>query len=132
MATAQIKVERKSSDRLFIDGEWVDSASRKTFAVYNPATGDVLTEVAEGGAAEIDARETVDAFRYYAGWATKLQGDTIPVRGNVLNYTLREPVGVVGAIIPWNFPLLMAAWKVAPALACGNAIILKPAEQTPL
>src|SRR5690606_30279566 len=65
-------------------------------------------------------------------WTTKLQGDTIPVRGNVLNYTLREPVGVVGAIVPWNFPLLMAAWKVAPALACGNTVVLKPAEQTPL
>ena len=82
--------------------------------------------------AQIDLRETVDAFRYYAGWATKLHGQTIPVRGAVLNYTLREPVGVVGAIIPWNFPLLMAAWKVAPALACGNAVVLKPAEQTPL
>jgi acyl-CoA reductase-like NAD-dependent aldehyde dehydrogenase len=82
--------------------------------------------------AQIDVRETVEAFRYYAGWTTKLEGDTIPVRGNVLNYTIREPVGVVGAIIPWNFPLLMAAWKVAPALACGNAVVLKPAEQTPL
>ncbi|HUP90180.1 MAG TPA: aldehyde dehydrogenase family protein [Longimicrobiales bacterium] len=82
--------------------------------------------------AQIDIREAVDSFRYYAGWTTKLQGDTIPVRGNVLNYTLREPVGVVGAIIPWNFPLLMAAWKVAPALACGNTVVLKPAEQTPL
>ena len=82
--------------------------------------------------AQIDLREAVDAFRYYAGWTTKMTGDTIPVRGNVLNYTLREPVGVVGAIIPWNFPLLMAAWKVAPALACGNTVVLKPAEQTPL
>jgi len=81
---------------------------------------------------KIDIRETVDFFRYYAGWVTKLQGETIPVRGNVLNYTLREPVGVVGAIIPWNFPLLMATWKVAPALACGNTVVLKPAEQTPL
>ena len=82
--------------------------------------------------AQIDVRQAIDAFRYYAGWCTKLQGDTIPVRGSVLNYTLREPVGVVGAIIPWNFPLLMAAWKVAPALACANAVVLKPAEQTPL
>ncbi|MGH7466374.1 MAG: aldehyde dehydrogenase family protein [Longimicrobiales bacterium] len=189
MATTQTEVARKAPDRLFIGGEWVDSAT--TFAVYNPATGDVLTEVAEAGEshvdaavnaarrafgaqewsgldatdrgallwrladavqarsadlirlevlnngkplreAQIDLRETVDAFRYYAGWTTKLQGDTIPVRGNVLNYTLREPVGVVGAIIPWNFPLLMAAWKVAPALACGNTVVLKPAEQTPL
>jgi aldehyde dehydrogenase (NAD+) len=82
--------------------------------------------------AQIDIREVIDSFRYYAGWTTKLQGDTLPVRGNVFNYTLREPVGVVGAIIPWNFPMLMAGWKVAPALACGNAVILKPAEQTPL
>ncbi|HEX7089073.1 MAG TPA: aldehyde dehydrogenase family protein [Longimicrobiales bacterium] len=81
---------------------------------------------------EFDLREAVDAFRYYAGLATKIQGETIPVRGRVLNYTLREPLGVVGAIIPWNFPLLMAAWKVAPALACGNTVVLKPAEQTPL
>lgn len=82
--------------------------------------------------AQIDLRQAVDAFRYYAGWTTKLEGETIPVRGNVLNYTLREPLGVVGAIIPWNFPLLMAAWKVAPALACANTVVLKPAEQTPL
>jgi aldehyde dehydrogenase (NAD+) len=77
-------------------------------------------------------RQSIDALRYYAGWTTKLQGDTLPVRGNYLNYTLREPLGVVGAIIPWNFPLLMAVWKVAPALACGNTMVLKPAEQTPL
>jgi acyl-CoA reductase-like NAD-dependent aldehyde dehydrogenase len=82
--------------------------------------------------ARIDIRDAAEAFRYYAGWVSKLQGDTIPVRGQVLNYTLREPVGVVGAIIPWNFPLVMAAWKVAPALACGNTVVLKPAEQTPL
>jgi aldehyde dehydrogenase (NAD+) len=82
--------------------------------------------------AQIDVRMAVDALRYYAGWATKLQGDTLPVRGNMLNYTLREPLGVVGAIIPWNFPLLMAVWKIAPALACGNTLVLKPAEQTPL
>ncbi|CAN5858085.1 aldehyde dehydrogenase DhaS [soil metagenome] len=82
--------------------------------------------------AKIDIRQAVDALRYYAGWTTKLQGATIPVRGNIFNFTLREPIGVVGAIIPWNFPLLMAVWKVAPALACGNTIVLKPAEQTPL
>jgi acyl-CoA reductase-like NAD-dependent aldehyde dehydrogenase len=81
---------------------------------------------------QIDIRLTVDVFRYYAGWTTKLEGATIPVRGNVLNYTVREPVGVVGAIIPWNFPLLMAAYKLGPALACGNTVVLKPAEQTPL
>lgn len=72
-------------------------------------------------------------FRYYAGWTSKLEGTTIPVSiPNQLVYTLREPMGVVGLIIPWNFPLLMAAWKLAPALACGNAVILKPAEETPL
>ena len=77
----------------------------------------------------------VDHFRYYAGWATKVEGETIPVSipgQRFLNYTLREPVGVIGQIIPWNFPLLMAAWKLGVALACGNTVILKPAEQTPL
>ncbi len=72
-------------------------------------------------------------FKYYAGWAGKLEGNTIPVSlPNQFVYTLREPMGVVGLIIPWNFPLLMAAWKLAPALACGNTVLLKPAEETPL
>jgi len=80
-----------------------------------------------------DVPLTADHFRYFAGWATKLEGETIPVSiPNMFTYTLREPVGVVGQIIPWNFPLQMAAWKLAPALACGNTVILKPAEQTPL
>jgi hypothetical protein len=81
-----------------------------------------------------DVPLAVSTFRYYAGWVTKIAGQTLPVSlpGEYLAYTLREPVGVVGLIIPWNFPLLMAAWKVAPALACGNSVILKPAEQTPL
>ncbi|MCP4265379.1 MAG: aldehyde dehydrogenase family protein [Candidatus Brocadiaceae bacterium] len=74
----------------------------------------------------------IDCLLYYAGWADKIHGETIPVRGGSFNYTVREPVGVVGQIIPWNFPLLMATWKIAPALACGNTIVLKPAEQTPL
>jgi acyl-CoA reductase-like NAD-dependent aldehyde dehydrogenase len=71
-------------------------------------------------------------FRYYAGWPTKLYGETNPSSAGVFNFTLREPVGVCGQIIPWNGPLSMAAWKIAPALACGNTTILKPAEQTPL
>jgi phenylacetaldehyde dehydrogenase len=73
-------------------------------------------------------------FRYYAGWVTKLDGATqqISLPGKYLSYTLREPIGVVGQIIPWNFPLLMAAWKIAPALACGNSVVLKPSEETPL
>ena len=82
--------------------------------------------------AKVDVPFVVSNFRYYAGWADKLAGDTIPVSGGFLNYTLREPLGVVGAIVPWNFPLNIASWKVAPALACGNAVILKPAEETPL
>lgn len=81
---------------------------------------------------KVDVRSVVGNFRYFAGMADKVQGETIPVPGPFLNYTLREPVGVIGAIVPWNYPLSLAAWKVAPALACGNAVILKPAEQTPL
>ena len=73
-----------------------------------------------------------NTLRYYAGWADKIEGKTVPVKGNFLSYTLRQPVGVVGQIIPWNFPLLMLAWKWGPALACGNTIIMKPAEQSPI
>jgi acyl-CoA reductase-like NAD-dependent aldehyde dehydrogenase len=80
-----------------------------------------------------DVPMTVKHLRYFAGWAGKLEGSTIPVsHPNQFVYTLREPMGVVGLIIPWNFPLLMCAWKLGPALACGNAAILKPAEETPL
>jgi len=80
----------------------------------------------------IDLPGVVENFEYFAGWPTKIEGETIPVPGQMFNYTLREPVGVCGQIIPWNFPLLMAAWKLAPALACGNTVVLKPAEQTPV
>ncbi len=80
-----------------------------------------------------DVPLVVDHFRYYAGWATKVEGETIPVSvPGMFTYTRREPVGVVGQIIPWNFPLLMAAWKLGVALACGNTVVLKLAEQTPL
>ncbi|MGA9527376.1 MAG: aldehyde dehydrogenase family protein [Terriglobales bacterium] len=184
--------------KMLIDGKWVNSISGKTFPTYNPATGEVLVQVAEGDKADIDAAvkaarnafdsgpwprmtasergkliwkladlleqhveefatlETLDngkplsiaraadvplaadLFRYMAGWATKLEGTTIPLSvpytpgAQYLAYTLREPVGVIGQIIPWNFPLLMAAWKLGPALAAGNTVVLKPAEQTPL
>jgi aldehyde dehydrogenase (NAD+)/phenylacetaldehyde dehydrogenase len=74
----------------------------------------------------------IEHFRYFAGWSTKMVGQTIPVQGAYFNYTRYEPVGVVGQIIPWNFPLLMAAWKLGAALATGCTIVLKPAEQTPL
>jgi phenylacetaldehyde dehydrogenase len=187
----------KKTHQLLIGGQWVDAASGKSFDTYNPATGEVLAKVAEGGAADIDAavkaarkalegpwgkmspaerekvlhkladlvekhaeelaqletlnngktiREakngdlplSIGLLRYFAGWPTKIHGETVPVSvpyfpgAKFLHYTVREPVGVVGAIIPWNFPLLMAIERVAPALACGNALILKPAEQTPL
>ena len=114
--------------------------------------GDILSERAEefgqlealdngksaGIATAVDVAWTADIFRYYAGWATKIEGSTINVSmpfapgGEFHAYTLREPVGVCGLIVPWNFPLLMAAFKLGPALAAGNTVILKPAEQTPL
>src|SRR5215510_1180891 len=81
---------------------------------------------------QIEIPAAAECLEYYAGWADKVMGETIPVRGNYLTYTLREPLGVVAAIVPWNFPLLLAVWKVAPALATGNVVILKPASQTPL
>jgi aldehyde dehydrogenase (NAD+) len=86
--------------------------------------------ISESRHVEIPA--AAECFEYYGGWSDKVMGETIPVKGNHLTYTLREPIGVVAAIVPWNFPLLLAAWKVAPALACGNTVILKPASQTPL
>ncbi|MFW6067845.1 MAG: aldehyde dehydrogenase family protein [Myxococcota bacterium] len=79
-----------------------------------------------------DVGPSADIFRYYAGWARHVQGETIPVDGDDFVYTLREPVGVCGQIVPWNYPLLMASWKIAPAIACGNTVVLKPSEWTPL
>ena len=184
--------------KMLIGGKWLDATSGKTFPTYNPATGEVLAQVAEGNSIDVDRAVTaarkafesgpwrtltasergqliwkladlldshleefaqlesldngkpvgvaraadvplaVDHFRYMAGWATKIEGNTIPISvpytpgAQYLAYTLREPVGVVAQIIPWNFPLLMAAWKLGPALAAGCTIVLKPAEQTPL
>jgi phenylacetaldehyde dehydrogenase len=184
--------------KLFINGQWVEAASGKTFQTPNPATGETLANVAEGDSEDIDravraARKAfddgpwgritpsergriiwrigdlilahaeelaqlesldngkpyavalgadvplaADLFHYMAGWATKIEGNSINISvpympgANFHSYTLREPVGVVGQIIPWNFPLLMAAWKLGPALTTGNTVVLKPAEQTPL
>ena len=204
IAISPVQIDSRVGDfigkprKMLIDGKWVNAASGKTFPTYNPATGEVLAQVAEGDRQDIDlavkaARKAfdsgpwsritasdrgklvwkladlleehleefatletldngkpltvaraadvplaVDIFRYMAGWATKLEGTTIPLSVvytpgvNYHAYTLREPVGVVGQIIPWNFPLLMAAWKLAPALASGCTVVLKPAEQTPL
>jgi aldehyde dehydrogenase (NAD+) len=195
MATAT-KPRRKAAHsyqtKLLIDGKFRDSQSGKTFATINPATEEVIAQVAEGDTADIDlavkaarkafdsgpwrkmdARDrgrlmnkladlieehfdelaeletldngkpinesrqgdlplVIDCLRYYAGWADKIHGQTIPIRGNYFCYSRREPVGVVGQIIPWNFPMLMVAWKWGPALAAGCTVVLKPAEQTPL
>jgi len=129
----------------FDDGEWSRMDARDRGALMF-----ALADLIEENADELAALETldngkpvkdsraadipmvIDCLRYYAGWADKIQGDTIPVRGDYLCYTRREPVGVVGQIIPWNFPALMAAWKWGPALAAGCTIVMKPAEQTPL
>src|SRR5579875_379334 len=179
--------------KMLIGGKWVEAASGKTFPVYNPATGEIMAQVAEGDAEDINravaaARKAFDGgpwrkmtpsqrgrlihrlgdlveahreefaqlesldngkpltvarvadiplaadlFHYMSGWATKIEGNTIPLSaGKYFAYTLREPIGVVGQIIPCNFPLLKAAWKLGPALAAGCTIVLKPAEQTPL
>ncbi len=177
--------------RHYIAGAFAEPSSKESFPTVNPATGEILGEIARGNAADVDlavaaaqgalasrgwggltgrARgkilwkiadlmegahlvplsrwETLDngkplfesqyvdlpsaaaVFRYYAGLADKLEGETVPVEGPFFVYTRHEPVGVVGAITPWNFPLIMFAWKVAPALACGNAVVVKPAETT--
>ena len=79
-----------------------------------------------------DLPAVLDTLTYYAGWADKINGQVIPARPDALTYTVREPIGVVGAIIPWNFPLMIGMWKIAPALACGCTVVLKPAELTPL
>jgi len=182
----------QGTKKLYINGEFVESVSGKTFETPNPATGETLATLYEAQAEDIDRavkaarkafdegkwskmsaaqrsrlmykladlmeehkealaqletldngkpiRETTNAdlplaiehMRYYAGWSTKITGQTIPVAGPFFNYTRHEPVGVVGQIIPWNFPLLMAMWKLGAALATGCTVVLKPAEQTPL
>src|SRR5712664_1273143 len=196
MATATTAIEpnvKISATKLLINGQWVNSASGKTFPTINPSTGEVITQVAEADAPDVDkavgaartafetgpwrkkltasqrgnlmykladlieknadelaqlealdngkpyhvARTadlplTIACYRYYAGWADKNQGKTIPVNGPYFTYTKHEPVGVAGQIIPWNFPLLMQAWKLGPALAAGCTVALNPAEQTPL
>jgi aldehyde dehydrogenase (NAD+) len=196
MATATTAIEptvKVSATKLLINGKWVNSASGKTFPTINPSTAEVITQVQEADAVDVDraviaaraafetgawrrkmtasqrgaminrladlieknadelaqlealdngkpyhvARAadlplTIACYRYYAGWADKIQGKTIPVNGNYFCYTKHEPVGVVGQIIPWNFPLLMQAWKLGPALATGCTVVMKPAEQTPL
>jgi aldehyde dehydrogenase (NAD+) len=111
---------------LFGLAELVEKQAADLAALESLNSGKILSD------AQGDVQAVVNTLRYYGGWADKIEGSTLPVRGSFLSYTLRQPVGVVGQIIPWNFPLLMLAWKWGPALACGNTVILKPAEQTPL
>ena len=131
--------------RRAFDGTWAETPPAKRARILH-RTGELILkhrdelarlETLDQGkvifeSSKIDVPMAADAFIYYAGWATKLGGRTIPAQPDMLNYTLAEPYGVVGQIIPWNFPILMAAWKLAPALAAGNTVVLKPAEQTPL
>jgi aldehyde dehydrogenase (NAD+) len=129
----------------FDGGEWSRLDARDRGALMSRLADLIEAEADELAALETldngkpirDARNAdnvlvIDCLRYYAGWADKIQGDTIPIRGDYFCYTRREPVGVVGQIIPWNFPALMVAWKWGPALAAGCTIVMKPAEQTPL
>ncbi len=135
----------KAARRAFDDGPWPRMDARDRGALLYKLADLVeqnqeelaALETLDNGKPIADARAAdlplvIDCFRYYAGWADKITGDTIPIRGNYFCYTRREPIGVCGQIIPWNFPLLMTAWKWAPALAAGNTVVLKPAEQTPL
>jgi aldehyde dehydrogenase (NAD+) len=108
-------------------GDLIESKLPEIAELETLDSGKTITE-----ASRVDLPLAADCFRYFAGFATKIEGETVPVRAPSLNYTLREPLGVIGQIIPWNFPILLAAWKVAPALAAGNTVVLKPAEQTPL
>lgn len=135
----------KAARRAFESGPWREMDARDRGRLLNR-----LADLIEENMEELAALETldngkpisdskaadlplvIDCFRYYAGWADKIHGSVVPVRGNYHTYTTREPVGVCGQIIPWNFPLLMVSWKWGPALAAGCTVVLKPAEQTPL
>jgi aldehyde dehydrogenase (NAD+) len=142
---ADVDLAVQAARRAFESGDWPKMDARDRGRLLNK-----LADLVEKNREELAALETldngkpitdsrtadlplvIDCFRYYAGWADKIHGQTIPVRGDYFTYTRREPLGVAGQIIPWNFPLLMVAWKWAPALAAGCTVILKPAEQTPL
>jgi betaine-aldehyde dehydrogenase len=122
------KVSARDRGRMLYKlSQLIEARSQELAALETADNGKPIRE-----SAYVDLPQVVENFEYFAGWATKIEGETIPVPGQMFNYTLREPVGVCGQIIPWNFPLLMAAWKLAPALAAGNTVVLKPAEQTPV
>lgn len=105
----------------------MDAHKEELAAFVSLENGKTLRE-----ALRADVNPAIDAVRYYAGWVRRIFGETIPVDGPYLNFTMREPVGVVGAIVPWNYPVCIAMWKLAPALACGCSVVLKPSELTPL
>ena len=117
---------RRRGQLLYRIAELLEQRSGQIAEVETKNNGKPLFE------SKIDVAMAIETFRYYAGWADKITGDTLPVNGPFFTYTLREPVGVVGAIVPWNFPLNLATWKVAPALAAGCTVVLKPAHETPL
>ncbi|HLJ10713.1 MAG TPA: aldehyde dehydrogenase family protein [Planctomycetaceae bacterium] len=142
---ADIDRAAKAARKAFESGDWPKMDARDRGRLIGRLADLVETNFDELAALETldngkpisDARAAdlplvIDCLRYYAGWADKIHGDTIPIRGNYFCYTRREPLGVAGQIIPWNFPLLMAAWKWGPALAAGCTVVMKPAEQTPL
>src|SRR5215470_1224863 len=142
---ADIDLAVKAARKQFDGGEWSKMDARDRGRLMNKLADLIEEEAAELAALEsldngkpirdskaADLPLTIDCLRYYAGYADKIHGQTIPVRGNYFCYTRKEPVGVVGQIIPWNFPMLMVAWKWGPALAAGCTIVMKPAEQTPL
>ncbi len=142
---ADIDLAVKAARKAFDSGPWRKMDARDRGRLMNKLADLVESHIDELAELETldngkpiresknaDLPLVIDCFRYYAGWADKIHGQTIPIRGRHFCYTRREPVGVAGQIIPWNFPLLMAAWKWGPALAAGCTVILKPAEQTPL
>src|SRR5919106_1341932 len=119
-------------DQLFIGGGWGDAPHGGAIDVLKPHDGSLITKGAQARALDVDRARTAAAFRYFGGIADKYQGSVVPVEAGFLNYVTREPLGVVGQIVPWNFPLLFTSWKLGPALAAGNTAVLKPAELTPL
>jgi aldehyde dehydrogenase (NAD+) len=143
--SADIDLAVKAARRAFDSGPWSRMDARDRGRLLYKLADLIETHFDELAALEVldngkpiseakagDLPLVIDCLRYYAGWADKIQGHTIPVRGPHFCYTRKEPVGVCGQIIPWNFPMLMAAWKWGPALAAGCTIVMKPAEQTPL
>lgn len=117
----------KKERTLWRIGELIEQNKDELAVIESLNNGKTVVEAQRG-----DLPPSWDVFYYYAGWVRKICGETIPVDGNFLNYTMHEPVGVAGLIVPWNYPLLLAAWKIAPALACGCSVVLKPSELTPL